>query len=85
MTRGKILQEAIDVINGERQDQYGNPEDAFQTIASYWSIYLNLVAPLEPKDIALMMALFKIARESYQGKRDNLVDCAGYIGLAGDM
>lgn len=83
--RGKILQEAIDIINGERQDQYGDPEDSFQTIASYWSIYLGLADPLCPKDVALMMVLFKLARESHQGNRDNLVDGAGYLGIAGDL
>ena len=39
-TRGKILKQALDVINGERQDSYGNPEDSFQLIAGYWNTYL---------------------------------------------
>ena len=83
--RGSILLEAHKIINGERQNTYGDPEDSFQLIASYWSIYLQLAEPLEPKDVTLMMALFKIARESHQGKLDNLIDAAGYLGIAGDM
>ena len=36
--------------------------------------------------IALMMALMKIAREMHgAGKEDNMIDAAGYIGLAADM
>ena len=27
--RGDILNDALKIINGERQDQYGNPEDSF--------------------------------------------------------
>ena len=87
--RGKILDEAKQIINGERQDQYGNPEDAFGRIAEYWNCFLakwdSSVLDLKPKDVALMMVLFKLAREEFQAKRDNLVDAAGYLGLAGDM
>ena len=83
--RGKILDEVRDVINGERQDQYGNPEDAFQLIASYWSIYLQLTEPLTAADVAQMMCLLKVAREKHQHKRDNLVDAIGYLALAADM
>jgi len=84
--RGKVLKEAIEVINGERQDQYGKPEDSFALIAEFWTSYVKRInRDLDAKDIALMMVLFKLAREIYQGKRDNLVDGAGYIGIAGDM
>ena len=81
--RGSILKEAIDIINGERQSQYGDPEDSFKLIARFWEDYLS--KPLNEKDVAIMMTLFKLARESHQGKRDNLVDAAGYLGIAGDM
>lgn len=89
MQRGSVLTEATTVINGERQDTYGNPEDSFEVISNYWSTYLkSKLKPgerLEPKDSVMMMVLFKVAREQNQGKRDNLVDAAGYIGIAGDM
>ena len=88
--RGSVLDEAKKVINGERQDTYGNPEDSFQLIGELWTAYIKakFKAPgvkLTRKDATLMMTLFKIAREANQGKRDNLVDAAGYIGIAGDM
>lgn len=35
-----ILQEAHDIINGERQDQYGKPENSFQIIAEFWNVLL---------------------------------------------
>lgn len=83
MQRGKILDAAKKIINGERQDQYGYPEDSFALIAKYWSTYLD--RDIKPKDVAMMMALLKIAREQHQGRRDNLIDCCGYIALAEDV
>lgn len=96
MTRGMVLEKAMQVINGDRQDQYGNPEDSFQVISDFWAVYLkhNRIVSQSPaslgliskKDVALMMALMKIAREMYgAGKEDNMIDAAGYIGLAADM
>jgi hypothetical protein len=80
---GSVLTEALAVINGERQDHYGAPENSFDLIAKLWSAYMG--NPITPKDVAMLMALFKIAREYNQHKRDNLVDAAGYIGIAGDL
>jgi hypothetical protein len=89
-TRGSVLDEAKTIINGERQNVYGNPEDSFEVIAEMWNAYIkgkfpNVELQLNAKDTALMMVLFKIARETHQGKRDNLIDAAGYIGIAGDF
>lgn len=42
-SRGSILDEAKAIINGERQDQYGSPEDSFKLIASYWEVYVDSV------------------------------------------
>ena len=81
--RGSILDEAKGIINGERQDVYGSPEDSFALIAEYWSSYLEKT--VVSGDVAMMMVLFKLARESHQHKRDNLVDAAGYLGILGDM
>lgn len=91
MVRGKALKKALEIINGERQDSYGNPEDSFQLIADYWTCYLESVGAgtgqmIKPRQVAEMMALFKIARMSGQKTTaDNYADCAGYIGIAGDM
>jgi len=40
---GMCLDQAKQVICGERQDTYGSPEDSFALIAQYWNIYLNEV------------------------------------------
>ena len=92
-SRGSVLDEAKAVINGERQDQYGDPEDSFELISDYWTTYLRSQSPemanagfcLHAPDVALMMTLFKIAREASQHKRDNIRDAAGYLGIYADM
>lgn len=92
--RGSILRKALDVINGERQDSYGNPEDSFKLIGRYWTNYLvanELMVDdgelaIQPREVAEMMMLFKIARMSGQKPcEDNYTDLAGYAGIAGDM
>lgn len=90
MGRGeKLFNDAKSVINGERQDQYGNPEDVFPDIAVRWSQYLSqlLKTPvcLDASDVTFMMADFKMARECHQHKRDNLVDAVGYLGITDDL
>ncbi len=36
MTRSELLQAAHKIINGERDEQYGSPENNFATIAALW-------------------------------------------------
>ena len=86
---GNCLLEANKVINGERQDEYGNPENSFQIIAEYWTTFLKhkygLAVPLTPLDITNMMVLFKQARKLGQKhKRDNYVDSCGYEAIGAD-
>lgn len=87
-TRGQALLKAHTVINGEREQQYGAPEDSFPEIAHQWNWWLKdkLTKPITAADAAMMMGLMKLARErGGAGKQDNVVDCAGYLGLYDDM
>lgn len=84
--RGRVIcEDALRTINGERQDQYGNPEDTFRLIAHLWTAYLYSAAlpiTITPVMVADMMCLLKIAREKGgKGKRDNMVDLIGYAAL----
>lgn len=91
MTREEILREALRCVTGEREQQYGSPEDSFMAIAGLWTVYLehgcvedNGAVLLHPEDVAAMMALLKIARictGKYKG--DNWVDLAGYAACGG--
>ncbi len=89
----QLFTEAQKIINGERRDQYGDPEDNHKCIATLWNLYLFNRFPVDlyPKltiskeDVIFMIILLKVAREMHKHKRDNLVDMAGYLGLLDDM
>ena len=87
--RARCLDTAKDIINGDRRDSYGTPKVSFSRVADYWTNYLNHAGythqSLEPKDVAIMMILFKIAREEYKHSYDNCVDICGYTALLDDM
>jgi hypothetical protein len=80
---GNILLEAYSLINAARQDEYGPPAESFARTAALWSAYLG--RDMSAKDVALCLALLKFSREAHRHKPDNLLDAAGYIGLAADM
>ncbi len=69
-------EEALEVTQ-ERMRKYGHPKKVYAIVSKLWSSYLN--RPVTPKDIALMMVLFKLGREMAQEGRDNLVDMHGYL------
>lgn len=90
MKRQGYLQMAEQVICRDRQDIHGNPEDTHALIAEYWGTYLtqecgkNVV--LCNADVAVMMALFKIARMQVNpNHHDNIVDGIGYLAIAGEI
>lgn len=83
MTRVEILEEAKNQVNGSRVEDYGKPEDNFLVIADFWGTYKGV--DFTPKDVAVMMALMKIARIRSDTKSDSYVDLAGYAACAGEI
>lgn len=84
MDKNNILDNAKTIINGERQGTYGNAEDNFANIAAFWSTYLN--TPIDSTDVANMMILMKVARNSSGVyKDDNYIDICGYAALGGEI
>ena len=78
-----ILYKVENIVTGDRLDSYRLPKESFQRVADYWNIYLshkkdNIIIS---KDVAMMMALFKLAREENKHKEDNIVDMLAYILL----
>lgn len=65
------------VRNGERQMNYGHPNQDFSRTAGMWSAYLGRDVTM--RDVALMMAMLKMSRlKATPGHRDSLVDLIGY-------
>jgi hypothetical protein len=82
-TRSKILMEADELINGDREQDYGTPQESFTCIANMWTAYLG--RPVNAADVCNMMALLKIARLRNGPNRDSSVDGAGYMALGAEM
>ena len=94
LTRAEVLDRAKACVCGERQEDYGTPENNFRFIAELWGAYLSrvCVSPsslvvIGPKDVAMMMALLKIARigsSLEDGTVDSYIDLAGYAACGGE-
>lgn len=83
-TRKTILDAATTCVCKERNDQYGEPEDCFQDIANLWAAYKGV--DFDPFDVAMMMALLKVARAKANPKHtDNYIDLCGYGSIAGEL
>ena len=79
--REECLRTACEIVNGARNQTYGNVEDNFQKIANLWSCYLGF--GVGPIDVAMMMVFLKAARVSTGTTHlDNFVDVAGYAACA---
>ena len=95
MNRAEILAEAKKCVCGEREQDYGTPENNFTTIGYLWSVYIRAAHPelayvlpingIGAKDVAIMMALLKIARIASGSSSDSYVDLAGYAACAGEI
>lgn len=81
MKRAEILEAAR--VCGEREQDYGTPEDSFALIGKLWAAYMGV--PFTPKDVAMLMALLKVARIKAGDKADSFVDLAGYAACAGEI
>lgn len=83
-TRKTILDAAATCVCKERNDQYGEPEDCFQDIANLWAAYKGV--DFDPFDVAMMMALLKVARAKANPQHtDNYIDLCGYGSIAGEL
>lgn len=91
MKREAILEQARKCVCGEREQEYGTPENSFTTIALLWGTYLQkahmetICPAITPKDVAMMMALLKVARIAAGDKADSFIDLAGYAACAGEL
>lgn len=84
-----VLEEAHDLVNGDRQQSYGAASESFERIADFWHAYLKTklkdTEHISAKDVASMMILMKVSRSVTSDKRDNWVDIAGYAELGSKL
>ena len=83
-TRKRVLSEAERCVCGQREQDYGTPEDNFGRIAEFWTTYMGV--EFGTVDVAIMMALLKIARISENLQHmDSWVDGCGYLACGGEI
>ena len=78
--RVEALREAARLISGDRDKQYGGPEDNFSRIAKMWSVVVDY--EITSEDVAMMMVCLKVARYASKSgfQPDTWIDIAGYAG-----
>lgn len=76
VSQESILLEAERLTDGDRQAQYGPPEQDFSRTAAMWNALFGWTATA--RDVAMAMICLKLSRQTHQNKRDNWTDIAGY-------
>jgi hypothetical protein len=72
-----MIDEAKHIVDGKRNEDYGNINDSFLRIAGLWSAYTGIT--ITKYDVAKMMMLLKISRAKNGNHRDSYVDIVGYV------
>tara|TARA_R110002110_G_scaffold131377_4_gene312204 strand:+ start:1216 stop:1566 length:351 start_codon:yes stop_codon:yes gene_type:complete len=83
MIHKEILEEAIKLIGGDRNTDYGDRLTNHQNIAKLWSVVLK--KEITAHDVAICMALVKIARLVHSHKKDSYIDASAYMAIAGEI
>ena len=82
MKASDYLNEARAVIEDRGMD-YGHPSDNMQRTARLWSAYLEM--PITDDQVAMCLALVKVARSMETSKVDNFIDGAAYFAISGQL
>lgn len=80
MKASDYLNEAKAIIEDRGMD-YGHPSDNMQRTARLWSAYLEM--PIGDDQVAMCLALVKVARSMESNKVDNFIDGAAYFAICG--
>ena len=82
MNAGDFLNEARATIQDRGLD-YGHPTDNMSRTASLWSAYLEM--PITDYQVAMCLALVKVARSMESSKVDNYIDGSAYFAISGQL
>jgi hypothetical protein len=82
MNARDFLNEARATIQDRGLD-YGHPTDNMARTAALWSSYLEM--PVTDYQVAMCMALVKIARSMETAKTDTYVDLVAYAAIAAQL
>jgi|TARA_R110000751_G_scaffold278522_2_gene380843 hypothetical protein len=82
MRREEILSTAAELINGDRDRDYGDAHKNFQDVARLWSVILE--TEITEQQFVLCMIMLKAARLMKTDHEDSWVDLCGYAALGGE-
>ena len=76
--RARCLDSAAQIVTGQRNMQYGEPEQNFARIAAIWSVLFGIEVTTE--DVAMALVAVKVARFASKSgfQPDTWIDIAGY-------
>lgn len=81
--RSEVLQTAEQLVNGDRNDDYGPPSQDFARTAAMWAAYFGV--PIRAHDVAVALSMVKLSRIRVSPTvRDHWVDLAGYAACGWD-
>lgn len=85
LPRDSAVYQAVKIVRGDRQMDYGSPEKDFQRTTDMLSAYgfrfedeNGNIRKLEPTDYPLIMIMAKLGRQANKHKDDNIIDIIGY-------
>ena len=86
--REQLLQDVSKIITGDRNREYGEPDQnigrTYEMLRAYLGTRSGL--ELEPEDVCAFAIILKLGRLSHDSsKRDTWMDIAGYAACAGDV
>jgi hypothetical protein len=83
MRRDDFLDMAAELINGQRQANYGEAKVNFSRLALRMSQHIN--KNITSWQAALILVELKMARLANGYHEDSIVDAIGYLALAGEL
>lgn len=84
MNRKEALETAAALVHGDRQSDYGTPQQNFARIVALWEPIFG--KPVTPAQVALALTQLKVARLIHTPAHvDSWVDAAGYIAIGAEL
>jgi len=84
VNRKDTLETALDIIQGDRHNEYGPAQDHFKEAAIVWSLILK--KEVTSAQVILCLAALKLVRLSTKNNhQDSWVDLAGYAALGNEV
>ena len=57
-----VLEEAGNLVDGIREEEYGPPEEVYEDVAEFWALYLDDDS-IDSEDVCTMLILMKLVRQ----------------------